>query len=450
MSAAVEVESFARHLATLDSDGRALAVRKAETRAMAVVDDAVLRAPDLQSGEEWAATLGMRLEATRSILDDLGYMDNALRLLDHDDNAEACRRAALRAVRSELPVSEDTAKDLILGVASGITGDAEVVTLTGEIVPTAFLTDGRWYEGKLHLLFGREGTNKTTLLLNDACALATEGKHSILFEYEMDANAVKQMIEDLGYDRAEMDKFVHVVCPREQFSSGVLLRFLGRWPEAQMIVLDNVSEAIASGDGSENESMDVIRTLGMLRNVAHDRGIAAVALDHLPHHRNDAARGSTAKAQIMDVAFSIEALPPVRRERAGKLKLVCRKDRPSMIGKGTETWLSIGDGEGGLPIAPLDREAEQGTWSETQVGLISKLTDWCEDNPGQDIGVTPLLALLGVTGGRKFAEAKADLVALHSDPSAPVEMRVVRNGRAAEQLRFRVAEVASEPDGLEL
>ena len=53
--------------------------------------------------------------------------------------------------------------------------------------------------------------------------------------------------------------------PREPFSSALLMSHLGRWPDAKLIVLDNMSEAIASGDGSENESMDVLRTLGLLR-----------------------------------------------------------------------------------------------------------------------------------------------------------------------------------------
>lgn len=442
------VEEFAQHIAGLDEAERDRAMRQVRMMSMNAAPDEAFEPPALQSGEDWAATLGMRLAGVRSILEDLGYMDNVLRLLDQDDNAEACRKAAVRAVTAELLVSEDTATDLILGVTSGVTGDAEVVTLTGDIVPTEFLTAGRWYEGKLHLLFGREGTNKTTLLLNDACALATENKHSILFEYEMDANAIKQMIDDLGYDRAEMDKYVHIVCPREQFSSGVLLRFLGRWPEAELIVLDNVSEAIASGDGSENESMDVIRTLGMLRNVAHDRGIGAVALDHLPHHRNDAARGSTAKAQIMDVAFSVEALPPVRRDRAGKLKLVCRKDRPSLIGKGAETWLSIGDGEGGLPIAPM-AETERAKLSDTQVEIVSALQSYAEAHPvDPKLSGKSVLKLVGITGGRRYTDGVSELQALASDPSEPVEAEVVKHG-AQERWTYWYSEVPND-DGLEL
>ena len=109
------------------------------------------------------------------------------------------------------------------------------------------------------------GHEQSTLLVRDACELATQGIHSILFEYEMDDGAVKRLIDDLGYDRERMSEFVHVVVPREPFSSALLMSHLGRWPDAKLIVLDNMSEAIASGDGSENESMDVLRTLGLLR-----------------------------------------------------------------------------------------------------------------------------------------------------------------------------------------
>lgn len=110
---------------------------------------------------------------------------------------------------------------------------------------------GRPLVPEVHLLFGREGTNKSTLLVRDACELATQGIHSILFEYEMDDGAVKRLIDDLGYDRERMSEFVHVVVPREPFSSALLMSHLGRWPDAKLIVLDNMSEAIASGDGRE-------------------------------------------------------------------------------------------------------------------------------------------------------------------------------------------------------
>lgn len=435
------VDTFAEHLATLESPiAVERALKQARMLAAGLVPDDKL-VPELLSGDALAAQSSMRLEAAEGILRELGYAGHLLRLLDRDDNAAACRRAAVAKLTADIAVSDETAENLVLSVASGIRTDSDVIDLLGEAEPARFLIPGRWYEGKFHLLFGKEGTNKTTLMLHDACELATQGKHSILFEYEMDRSAVMQMIDDLGFDREAVAKYVHVVTPREQFSSGLLMRFLGRWPDAQLVVLDNVSEAIASGgDQSENDAGDVVRTLGMMRNVAHDRGIACVALDHLPHHRTDAARGSTAKAQIMDVAFSIEAMPPVRRDSPGKLKLTCRKDRPSLIGKGAETWLSIGDGAGGLPIRELDRAEDAGSWSDLQVGMLEELRKHHEATGGEDIGVTALLALVGVTSGRKFASAKAELVELHRDHTAPVNMTVVKRGNAPEQCRFAYVE----------
>jgi len=150
--------------------------------------------------------------------------------------------------------------------------------------------------------------------------------------------------------------------------------------------------------------MDVLRVLGLLRDLAHDRDIATVALDHLPHHRNDAARGSTAKAQIMDVAFSIEAKPTVRRDRPGKLKLTCRKDRPSFIGKGTEQWFDIGDGNGGLPITPCQPEQEHGI-SDRQAAILVALEKHDESDPGVPLSQNAVLKLAGVKKGSQFESA---------------------------------------------
>lgn len=437
-----------RYLATLsDSEEVAQFLRQARMLAAAQEDVPAAAPPALKSGEEWADMVAARRQATEGILRDLGYLDHAMRLLDDDDNARACRSRALAKVVADLNVSEGIASDLIRNVALG-DGGSEVLDLCGDAEDAQFLIVDRLYEGKFHLLFGAEGTNKTTLMLHDAGTLADQRSHSLLFEYEMDESAVKRLLDDLGYEREAVAKYVHVVSPREPFSAAMMLRYLGRWPDVRLVVLDNVSEAIALGGGeaSENSSGDVLRTLSVLRNVAHDRNIATVAIDHLPHHRTDAARGSTAKAQIADVAFSIEASPPVRRDRPGKLKLTCRKDRPSLIGKGRELWLRIGDGEGGLPIVPV--EVEQSKWDDTAVALISALQTWNDENPGEEIGTTALIKLAGFpTSGRKFMQAGAALVGLSRDIDAPVAMRVVKRG-TQEHTKYRYEEVAA--GGLEI
>jgi hypothetical protein len=437
----ITVDVVAQHLASLsDVEEVNMFLRQARMLAAATEDTQAINPPALKSGEEWADLTAGRLQVTGDILRDFGYMDNVMRLLDDDDNAQACRTRAVGKVMVDLGVARDIATTLVRNVALG-DGGSEVLDLRGDVDAAEFLIEDRLYVGKFHLLFGAAGTNKTTLMLHDAGTLAQQGKHSILFEYEMDESAVKLMLDDLGFDREQVAQYIHIVCPSESFSAAMLLRYLGRWPDAQLIVLDNVSEAIALGDGdtSENSAGDVLRTLSVLRNIAHDRDIATVAIDHLPHHRSDAARGSTAKAQIADVAFSIEASPPVRRDQAGKLKLTCRKDRPSLIGKGRTIWLRIGDGEGGLPIVPI--EVEESKWDETAVALISALQTWNDDNPGEEIGTTALIKLAGFpTSGRKFTQASAALVALSRDLDAPVAMRVVKRG-SQEHTKYLYSEV---------
>lgn len=324
------LDAFAQALAAAPGpEAREQMIARAKAMAAQRVAPDALDVPELLTAEALAGERNGHLTAARAIIGELGYAEHAARLAADDANATAARNAVAAEITARFGLDASAAERVVIDAATGRTGEAFRVLDPAGIEnpePPAWLTPGRWYEGRLHLLFGREGTNKTILVLHDLLTLAAAGRHSILVEYEMGEEAIAVLIAELGFDRRKVRPYLHVVDPQESFDAGMLDALMARWRQAEAVALDNLSEAVVSARGDEDKSGDALTALQPMRDLAH-RGVTTIAIDHLPHHREDAARGSTAKGQITEVAFSIQARPPVTRTTPGKLKLVCRKDR---------------------------------------------------------------------------------------------------------------------------
>jgi hypothetical protein len=311
----------------------------------------------------------------------------------------------------------------------------------GELQRPSFLVEQFIYRGKLHLLFGREGTNKTMLIIWTLATLAKLGKHALLIEYEMDENAVGVQLEEMGFDREALRPYFHQVAPNHAFSPELLERILAAFPGCEAVALDNVAEAIASAgggsNGDENAARDALIVLAPLRDLAHRAdGPAVIAADHLPHARDNAARGTTAKGALTDVAFQVETPHPVTRTRAGDVKLTCRKDRPSLIGKGSELWHTVGDGEGGLPIKRIATPGDlTDQLSEDGAAMIVKLGNFATANPDNPwLSKEKVYDVCGLARSRK---RDVELQRLANDPEQPIEQTVKPRGNAAATTLYR-------------
>jgi len=383
-------------------------------------------------------------------LSDLQRAQRERRTLTPKELETAERDVRLRAIaeleRSHPGVAVAEAEAALSAVLEPRGYTADDPCKPGELERPAFLMDGLFYEGRTHELFGRPGTNKTMLIVWALATVAATGRHALLIEYEMDGNAIGSYLEDMSFDREKLRPYFHQVTPDAPWSAALLAELVEDFPGCAAVALDNVAEAVQSFNGDENAAGDTLKALAPLRDLAHtEGGPAVVTADHLPHARDNASRGTTAKGALSDVAYSVETPHPVRRDAAGDIKLVCRKDRPSLIGNGSEIWFTIGDGQGGLPIARIDTPGKlTDDLSEDGATMIVRLEDYAERNPSN-----PWLSKEKVYDLCPFAKSRkrdTELERVANDPRQPITRDVVQRGNAAAATRYRFEKVPD--DGL--
>jgi hypothetical protein len=432
----------ARQLAGLLDLARGVRERGASTNGNGEPSPAVL--PD---GEELAAERAQQVAELVEHLAERGWSDRALRLVDSDAYARDARRELAELLKSHR-LTKPEATELIERVAYGLTNVDGVMDLTADPEPHEVLIDGLLVRGYLHSVYGDRGTLKTLMLVWACCVLAENGQHSILFEYEMPPALLARLIDDLGFDRAAMLRYFHVIEPTEAgqvFSAALVSRYLARWPETVLVGLDNLGEALddSDPDASENSAGDSRRMLRIMRTVSR-RGSrpATVVIDHTGVS-GGRARGSTAKGQAVDVELDFTLASPLRRDHIGKLEVVCRKDRTTEIGLGRKWAYEIGDGDGGLPISEADPNAlsdPSDAWGEVGAKLREALRkhDLAARDAGADdrsITQSALCDRAGITKGGARRRAVGVLTIMANDTErSGVKMTTKRHGKATRQL----------------
>ena len=318
-------------------------------------------APQLWTPERLIATRQDRLDAMAATAERWAWSDTArLRLLDRDTNARDARHdLSLDVFDTDFATWPAAERDELLDLfAEDCKADEEIMDLRGEIRRARLLNFPNavpLYEQMCHLWFGTQESLKTLMLLHVACLLAERGQHSLIFEYEIGQELLKQNIEDLGFDRERMAEYIHIAPVEAQLSTGLVLHWLGKFPEVALIGLDNVTEAMSLiPDSSENAAQDVNRTLRIFRNLSHKRGIVSVLIDHTGHTEGR-ARGSSVKAHIVDVMCGFKQSTFLTREQVGVLDVDFTKDRGSLLGRGAKRSFEVGDGHGALPVEPSER-----------------------------------------------------------------------------------------------
>jgi hypothetical protein len=94
--------------------------------------------------------------------------------------------------------------------------------------------------------------------------------------------------------------------------------------------------------------------------VAREHAAAVVVVDHLPKIENGSryARGSSAKLQIVDVAFLVEAIRPFSRQQDGLLTLTVAKDRRGYLHRRHDVRVLVEDGQMAIEVTPTGAAGE--------------------------------------------------------------------------------------------
>lgn len=311
MTAMDALREWASVEASTDPQGAALAGRFARF---------VGALPDEESRAEWV------LKFIRS------GSENRLSLV-----REIERQAAAREARQLMREIE------LAGGSASI--DAESLELVWqELVPPDSLlrTDGVGLlqtGGISHVLFGDAGSGKTMLALKKAIEQTRLGRDVVWLDYEMGRKRLTNWLLRLGMDKYGASRLHVLDFVGQDGSLGDAFKAVERLQERlkgegrsiSWLVMDSLSRATSRLDqetfGGENDSSSFIQIVDSFVGRLSAEGVSTLMIDHVGHGDKTRQRGTSAKLQQTDVAYSFEVAVPWSRDAEGAVKLTCRKMR---------------------------------------------------------------------------------------------------------------------------
>jgi hypothetical protein len=437
---------MAGYFATLKQDERIKAMTVVKKRVeIADANAGDFKPPALLSTQEAKEERVLHVSQTHAAIVSLGYDHELHRLLGRETNSTECRGAVARQLQIDHGWADEYVVSLIQQVVTGRSGSL-LETLDpckpGKLSEYVFAVENLIFQGLLHSIVGPEGSNKTIMAIKWLCQLAEEKKHVMLLEYEIAAEPIGKIMEELGYDREELRPYFHSKKPCGPFTEEVLWEIRSEHPDLAALVLDSMAEAVLSGgDGDENASGDALAVLGPLSDFAHQQGTPVIVLGHPGYSDGTRERGSSARGPAVDVRYQIKARPGVTVDRKGHVGFICWKDRTAQVGLGSQRWFEIGSGAGDrkLPIKPMATPGEiTDQLTEDGAAMIVKLGNYAQEHP-ENAWLTTRTALqvAGLTRTKRHTD---ELEALANDEESPIEMRVKPRGNAAQTTEFCYSE----------
>lgn len=180
---------------------------------------------------------------------------------------------------------------------------------------TDWLVDDIWPSGGMVHFHAKPGVGKSLMLLSIAADLATgcepfqSGKREpvdvLYVDYEMTKGDLKNRLENMGYNFAELKRLHYLqqpdIPPLDTEEGGAQLVGLAERIGAQAVVIDTMSACV---EGEEN-SADTYKAFDAFVSAPlKGRGVAVARLDH-EGHSEKRSRGSSGKATAPDVIWGL-------------------------------------------------------------------------------------------------------------------------------------------------
>jgi hypothetical protein len=183
--------------------------------------------------------------------------------------------------------------------------------------------------------------------------------------------------------------------------------------EVDLVIFDSQRRFLTDLGLKENESDDYTAFAAATIDVLFEHGIATLIQDNTGHLEKDRGRGSSAKADLNEVAFVLETVDAYSEGRVGKIRL---KIEPGASRFGNEgTWeMVIGGGVFGSwqPVATEDLKAERND------DALDWITTYVNEHPGEaKTAVTKAFAEAHGGRGRNLAATVIDRDLAGSTPT---------------------------------
>lgn len=217
--------------------------------------------------------------------------------------------------------------------------------LRGEVTavtPTILARDDHQrllYAGRVNGIHGDSGDGKTWVA-DIACAQElAAGNHVIWIDFEDNELVLTERLRILDVPTDTIDERCHYHRPTAPFDDHAVAHIAAETTTcaATLVVIDSLGEAF----GIEGVDEDRDREVGpWLRRVARrlaDTGAAILLIDHSTKAKDNPLFPSGSKrkrAAITGASYLLDAVSPLTRERGGRLRLICAKDRHGTYRRG--------------------------------------------------------------------------------------------------------------------
>jgi AAA domain len=180
-----------------------------------------------------------------------------------------------------------------------------------------WLVEDVWPAGRQLHIFAARKTGKSLLMLWIAACLAAgrdpftgrqrEPIRVAYLDFEMTEDDVLERVEEMGFGPDDLEALRYylwpVLPPLDSNEGGTRLLRLVERDQAQAVVIDTVARVVNGGENDADTFRDFFVYTGMRLKRA---GISLARLDHEGHEAGR-ARGSSAKADDVDVVWRLQA-----------------------------------------------------------------------------------------------------------------------------------------------
>jgi hypothetical protein len=172
--------------------------------------------------------------------------------------------------------------------------------------------------GRAHALYAAAKTGKSFVALAVAAAVATgrpflgrpaSAPMSVMFcDWEMGADDIRERLEDFGYGPSDDLSHLHYVLlpdvePLDTREGGLaFMESVAAW-QAELVFIDTTSRAVRGDENASDTIRDYFRHTGQRLKQA---GVTVVRIDHQGKDADRGMRGTSGKADDVDVVAKIE------------------------------------------------------------------------------------------------------------------------------------------------
>lgn len=194
-----------------------------------------------------------------------------------------------------------------------------------------------FYAGKLHALNGEPESGKSWVAQHAATQTLAAGGDVCYIDFEDSPESVIGRLRSLGAADHHLAARLTYIGPDRplghEAETVIRARFADHRPA--LCVIDGVTEAMSIMGLNPLDNADTAKFFRLLPRRLTGGGTAVVLVDHVTKNQEDRGRwaiGSQHKmAALTGAAYSIEAVQPFGRNKAGFARITVTKDRPGWI-----------------------------------------------------------------------------------------------------------------------